>query len=959
MRAEGVVLHLSGNSPLLLTRLDVLWVVETGQVDVFSVRMVSGEPSGPRSFLFNVRSGASLVGIDPEATDGLGLIAVGIAGTTIREIPADALRGIAGDDENRRAVAMSVENLIGSLVSGEAQSHSAAVRTRLPINATTELEPGEVIGGAQDQTLWVRHDAGSSEFVGNPDFQIDAGTFFPVPAGLWIRARERARLTVFDTASYLKQDPSWNSLAEVRRLIGERMRATLRRAQESERIRLERRLSLDVAARDVSLRSLASLLQAEAPSVAAEDAGEPLLAACRAIGHVSGIEFKPAGRWEKLVDARDQLNEICRASRVRHRRVALRGTWWRTDSGPLLCFRGQAATPLAALPVSPGEYELFDPSGPSRIPLDAAVAATLQPFAVSFYRSFAPRIIRAIDLVRFATAGIHFDVRAIAIASVAAGLIGLALPIAIGYLVQEVIPNANRHELLALFIILIVAAVATTMFDLARSYSLLRVEAKSEASLQSAVIDRLVSLPVPFFRKYAVGNLATRAMSIEKMRQILGGSTMTSFLVGLTAFFNLILLFFYSAKLALIAIAVIVAAVTIISICNYLALRYQRRIQDLTAGLAGLVFQLVGGIAKLRVAGAEDRAFAVWARQFREKRAMVMRAASLQNIVKTLNDVLPVASSTVVFFAVSSMAATSPMSVADFIAFNTAFALFLVSAVSMSGTLLQALAVVPIYEQVKPILTALPESDATKPDSIPLTGSIEVNHLTFRYKEDGPAILQDVSFHAAPGEFIALSGPSGSGKSTTLRLLLGFESAETGAIYYDGQDLSQIDVTSVRRQMGVVLQSSRLTYGDIFTNIVGSSPLTLKDAWEAAEMAGFADDVRSMPMGMHTIISEGGSIISGGQRQRLLIARALVRKPRIILFDEATSALDNRTQRVVTESLDRLNATRIVIAHRLSTIRNAQRIYVMVNGRIEQTGTFHDLNTQAGMFQSLVERQML
>jgi len=271
---------------------------------------------------------------------------------------------------------------------------------------------------------------------------------------------------------------------------------------------------------------------------------------------------------------------------------------------------------------------------------------------------------------------------------------------------------------------------------------------------------------------------------------------------------------------------------------------------------------------------------------------------------------------------------------------------------------MKVLTVIPLYEHAKPILQTMPEVDSAKSDPGVLSGEIEVHHAVFRYQQDGPPVLRDVSIHIKPGEFVAFVGPSGSGKSTLLRILLGFETLESGAVYYDGQELGGLNIQAVRRQIGVVLQSGRLTSGDIFTNIVGAAALGIDDAWEAAEMAGLAADVKAMPMGMHTVVSEGGTTLSGGQRQRLLIARALVQRPRILFFDEATSALDNRTQAIVSDSLARLNATRVVIAHRLSTIVHADCIYVVDAGRIVQAGTYEQLMAQEGRFAQLATREM-
>jgi ATP-binding cassette subfamily C protein len=295
--------------------------------------------------------------------------------------------------------------------------------------------------------------------------------------------------------------------------------------------------------------------------------------------------------------------------------------------------------------------------------------------------------------------------------------------------------------------------------------------------------------------------------------------------------------------------------------------------------------------------------------------------------------------------------------VGTFLAFNTAFKTFLQGATNVSNTVTDTLEVVPQWQRAQPILKTIPEVELTKADPGKLIGRITIERVSFRYRPDIPLTLENVNLNAEPGEFIALVGGSGSGKSTLLRLLLGFETPEEGSIYYDGQDLSGLDISAVRRQLGVVLQTGKIMSGSIFDNLAGGARITLEEAWTAVTMAGLKTDITSMPMGMHTVVSEGGGNLSGGQRQRLLIAKALVLKPRILFFDEATSALDNKTQTIVSESLDQLQVTRIVIAHRLSTIRNADRIYVLQSGRVLQQGNFKELSQQPGLFADLMARQ--
>ncbi|MHB8158861.1 MAG: ATP-binding cassette domain-containing protein, partial [Desulfocucumaceae bacterium] len=358
------------------------------------------------------------------------------------------------------------------------------------------------------------------------------------------------------------------------------------------------------------------------------------------------------------------------------------------------------------------------------------------------------------------------------------------------------------------------------------------------------------------------------------------------------------------------------------------------------------------------VAGAEKRAFYRWSVEFYKERDIAFKKETIANFLKTFNALFPVITSMVLFYTVAKSTGTV-LSPGKFIAFNAAFTTFLTAMIALSESFMTVNMVIPLYEKAKPILETMPEYDEAKVDPGPLSGTIEVSHLFFRYREDGPLVLNDVTMHINEGEYIGLVGPSGSGKSTLFRVLLGFEKPESGSIYYNGYDMDKVDIRSLRRQLGVVLQNGQLMAGDIFSNIVGSNPnLTMDDAMEAAKMAGLDKDIADMPMGMHTMISEGASTFSGGQRQRLLIARAIVSRPKIIYFDEATSALDNHTQAVVSQSLDNLRATRVVIAHRLSTILNCDRIIVMDKGRIVEEGTYAELMGKNGIFAELAKRQL-
>jgi ABC-type bacteriocin/lantibiotic exporter with double-glycine peptidase domain len=396
----------------------------------------------------------------------------------------------------------------------------------------------------------------------------------------------------------------------------------------------------------------------------------------------------------------------------------------------------------------------------------------------------------------------------------------------------------------------------------------------------------------------------------------------------------------------------------------YVKLQLQRPVIAAEGQIVGLMLQLMTGIAKLRVTGAEGRAYAQWANAFADQKRLEMRTGEIDARLEVFSAAFPIVSSICLFAVMMStlddgVGSGSAISTGDFIAFNAAFGTFIAETQALAAASLSVLSVVPLFERARPILDAQPEVDTSKADPGELSGLIEVDHLSFRYRPGEPLVADDVTLTVRPGEFIALVGPSGSGKSTMLRLLLGLEKPETGSIYYDGRDLTELDVQKLRQRIGVVMQNARIRAGTIYENIVGAGRHTLDDAWTAARMAGLEEDLRSLPLGMHTTLQQGGSTLSGGQRQRLMIARAIVARPRLLFFDEATSALDNRTQAIVSGSLQDLQATRIVIAHRLTTITRADRIYVMDRGRIVQAGTYAELMAQEGLFVDLIRRQLL
>ncbi|MEO0887778.1 MAG: NHLP bacteriocin export ABC transporter permease/ATPase subunit [Cyanobacteria bacterium J06648_10] len=742
-----------------------------------------------------------------------------------------------------------------------------------------------------------------------------------------------------------------HTLGRIEKLITQQKETNLQQFQS--------RQQLNQRTAQTTLTGLASLLQPKDESYLR--AKTPLLVVAGAVGHALGVEIAPPGESEDLDQVKEPLEAIARASHLRLRQVLLRGQWWKQDSGPLVVYTQADHQPMALLPIKDSRYELLNPITLQKELVTEQIANQLDPRAFVFYRSLPDGKLNAIELLKFASYGRQRDLWMVLATGLAMSLLGMAIPQATAVLIDEAIPYGSTSILLQIGLALIAVAIGRTCFQFAQAIAAMRIETSSDSTLQAAVWDRLLKLPPSFFRDYSTGDLQARVSSINTIRRKLSGSALDAILSGAFALLNLGLLFYYSSKLAVLAlfVALVVVGVTLVS--GALLLKKQRPLLALDGEIYGLMVQLINGVSKLRIAGAEPRAFAQWGGRYQQQLQLENSTTKLEDSVDVFNTAMPTLTAIGLFAIATTLVSSSGMdglSSGTFLAFNAAFAIFISGATSLSQTVIEVLEVVPLWQRSHPILAAIPETDIHKADPGRLTGRICLDHVTFRYREDGPLILDDVTVEANPGEFIALVGPSGSGKSTVLRLLLGFETPQSGTVYYDSQDVSGLDITAVRRQLGVVLQNGRINAGSLFENISGGALISIDDAWGAAEMAGFAEDIDSFPMGMHTVISEGGGNLSGGQRQRLMIARALALNPKILLLDEATSALDNRTQAIVSESLDRLDVTRIVVAHRLSTIRHADRIYVIKAGRVVQQGTFDNLATEPGVFKQLIKRQV-
>jgi NHLM bacteriocin system ABC transporter ATP-binding protein len=714
----------------------------------------------------------------------------------------------------------------------------------------------------------------------------------------------------------------------------------------SERQRARRRL-------DRALTDLVDVVDRGVGAVAAPDDG--LAQLDLALGRVFaelGVELPERRGLEAGGDA---VASRVSAARCRIRVVTLRAGWWKRASVPLLVF-STAGRPLAAIPRRSG-HDLYDPGTGATTRLDEPVARGIAERGYAVYPPLPPNAHSPRKLFGSALRHLRGSLGVLFAVGVLAGLVTLVTPLATSLVYNSVLPQGDRKLLADICALLGGATITWGLLVLSQNLVLVRVEGLVQSRLEPGLTDRLLRLPSDFFRRYDTGDLATRADGLEIIHQQLSGAVATSFLTLLFSVFNVALLFAYSTVLAFVALVILVVVIAALVAMNVREIRYQTGIYESTGEIASDVFQMIQGIDKVRVAGAETRLMARWAARYRVQAADIYLAGRIDAWIFALITALPPILALALYGTTVSVL-NNDISSGAFMALLTALGQFTAAIAGVALTVGPLFTVIPLWQRLVPILAEPLEETATG-DPGPLLGRIEARDVTFDYGGDEGPILQNVTLDVRPGDFVAITGPSGAGKSTLLRLLLGLDHPTSGTILYDGKDLRTLDTSAVRRQFGVVMQGARPLPGEIMSTILGDGPGDEAAAWEAAETAALADDIRQMPMGMHTVIGEGGLAFSGGQLQRMMVARALARKPRVLFFDEATSALDDRSQEAVSRHIEHLDSTRFVIAHRLSTIRQADKIYVLDGGCIVESGTYEELMAADGLFKHLTSRQLV
>ncbi|GAB7106309.1 NHLP bacteriocin export ABC transporter permease/ATPase subunit [Streptomyces phaeofaciens JCM 4814] len=920
----GSQIDCAGFSRLDLEGPQVLWLVASGALDLFAV---DAEQQGHWHHLGRLEAGALLLG--PVAGPQHTLVARPLRDCVVHRVglrelyqPASTQTWSYDEYGNPQYVPPTSSPLEYALALGVGRGLSILFQAPMATERAAEV--------TDDDVFWMQVPPGSVQY---------------------------GQLYGAEAAADLLMDPAvWQSMVDQQYRLLTALDRWIEQLERSHETRTAAGIKAGEAVRARADRTLlASIGRTAGPRVTSADA-DATFAACRLVARAAGIALAEPARMGAGEDRLDPVERVAVASRVRTRAVRLDGRWWRDDVGPLVGHRALSGAPVALL-WRRGGYVAVHPSTGRETPVEKANAEEFEPRAVMFYRPLPERMSGPLGLLRFSMRGTRGDLVNLLLSGLVTVAIGALVPIATGKVLGEYVPRAQPGPIAQVCLAVMVAGVVAAAFTLLQNLTILRLEGRIEATLQPAVWDRLLRLPTTFFAARSTGELASAAMGISAIRRLLAGlgpSVAQSVTIGAM---NLGLLLWYSVPMALAAIGMLVVVAAVFLGLGLWQVRWQRRLVVLSNKLNNQAFQTLRGLPKLRVAAAENYAYAAWAEQFARSRELQQRLGRIKNLSTVLGAVyLPLCS--LLMFMLLAGPARGALSAADFLTFNTSVTMLLTSVTSLTGAFVAAVAALPLFEEIAPVLEATPEARTASTRPGPLSGALEARRLSFRYSDDGPLVLDDVSFEVRPGEFVAVVGPSGCGKSTLLRLLIGFDRPVSGSVLYDGQDLAALDPSAVRRQCGVVLQHAQPFTGSILDVICGTGSYTPEEAMAAAELAGLAQDIARMPMGLHTIVAGSGSV-SGGQRQRLMIAQALIRRPRLLFFDEATSALDNETQRTVIESTRKLNATRVVIAHRLSTVMDADRVIVMENGRVAQQGPPAQLLADTGgRLHELVRRQL-
>ncbi|MDE0073133.1 MAG: ATP-binding cassette domain-containing protein [Gammaproteobacteria bacterium] len=962
---SGESVPCAGNLPVKLDDPDTVWFIDQGAVNLFLVEFQDGVEQAAPQHLLRRGSGWLLPGVAPDGPRDdddttLSLIAKGSPGTVLKRLPASVL-----SDADPAELAEQTDTWLTAITDTLSRFASRLPRPTALAKPGLMRTPAPCTLSVQRGVVWVSEPPrGTGLFMDlvDPADIVEAGgpheAVIPLTRTSWLILSDEATLSGRSTETLAKQGILLSALASFHAVAFalERLNRRLAVVDDAnlERVRTTSRRTVERAARQ-RLFNIHDLPIDRDASV--EDTS--LADALQAIGRREGIDFKipvrsdPSGAPVGLVDVLD-------ASGVRARRVRFRAgeAWWRGDSNAMLAFRAADGQPVALLPGWLGRYREFDPVSKRSVRMTADRAAALADEAWMFYRPLPVGDVKPADLLGIALLGSGADLARLVLAGLPGGLIKLVPALALGFVANQTAAGGTAGQLYAVAVAVTGFGLLGALLHLLQSTAMMRIEGRSVSRVEASFWDRLMRLPPSILHGRRAGDLAVSGMTFQNLRDGLQGVAAHGLLSILFLLPVLGVIFLYDATLGTVALAFSLASLLVTVVLGLRQIPLHGRMIRAARRVSGRLFQIVGSIGKLRVENAEASAFAIWAQDYREQKRTELELGALEGHSRAFGAALPFLAAGILLFAVAAMG-DGNLPVGDFLVVYLVFAAFQ-SAVARLGESFGAVAaVLPAFDQMRPLLAAVPEAEVEGAPVEDLGGDIFFDRISYRYDPDGPLILDDVTIHVRPGEFVAIAGESGAGKSTLFRLALGFDRPTAGAVCYDGRDLRNLNLRQVRRKIGVVPQSVGLHPSDLWDNLVGHHDEVASDEiWTATRVADVEEEIKGMPMGMMTMVGTSGSVLSGGESQRVSIARSVIGSPRIMLLDEATNWLDNESQARVMRNLTALTATRVVIAHRLSTLEQADHIYVLQAGKVVQSGSFNELMEADGVFRDLVRRQV-
>ena len=942
-----------------------IYLVRAGHLNIFAVELTATGQRSRRILVTRIETGRIALGTSRIAlgSSQLSFLAVPGQDTTLAVMDRSSFgsRDSLGID-----VVDWIDNWILDLSQFVIRDMPPVSRdaVRLEADPGVPYPPGSVLSAHHLDVLWVSADQ-PMQFVGHPDWLVPAGRLHPVCERTWFEIETPASVSATHTPFLLANEKIWDAID----CFNVRVLAFVKALRDQATAALTQRYQLGEASKnataDFALAALTDVLEVGSARRPVVRGAQPssLEFAVGSVAQSLGVATLDRTRTpQDALEPQRAVASIIHGTGLRMRAVTLSPGWWKRNGPSFIGFCAEDGSPLPVVAKERGGYRTLDPQTGIETSVTKANASTIGRRAIVLYAPLASSVRDGLSALKSGAVRCWRDLRTVAAMGVLGALLALAAPVLTGRLLAEFIPRVDTQMWIAALAAICLAAFGNAMFGLVRAFAMLRIEARIDEYVQAGIWSRLLSLRMSFFRGFSSADLADRVNGVTEIRLLLTGATTAAVVSAIFSLASYALLFYYSWSLALVAgalVIVLMGANWFFAVGQISHYRSSFRIQGI---IDSLVYQMLVGLPKLRVANATVYALSRWADRFAEQKRESLAARQWHAAQSAFNSMFtPLATLGLFAFIWFGLIVDEErvlFDLASFLSFSAAFGQFSAAMVGLASTVSVIVSVLPLFERVRPILQGEPEESDEGLRVHDFAGQIEFANVSFRYGTSDTNALDSVSFHIRPGDFVAFVGPSGSGKSTIFRLLLGFERPASGTIFLDGHDLSHLDMSVVRSHLGVVMQDGGLLPVSILKNIESTRPLTMDEAWEAAEAAGIADEIRAMPMGMHTVLSESGGL-SGGQKQRLLIARALARKPRILLFDEATSALDNRTQAHVQRSLQGRALTRVVVAHRVSTVRDADRIYVMDGGRIVETGKYDELIERGGSFTELARRQVL